>query len=548
MSRTSVIAAGVAALLATSLVVAGAPGGTALLSGTARASEPTEIGNCTTIDQPGTYVLTSDVRQNGSDAARNDTEHGVVYDPGSGSPCLNVTASDVVIRGQGHSLTGNARQPDSQYPEPIGTAPAGVRVHRGRSNVTVRNLTVRNFGTGVNYTGVSGGRIDDVRATQGTWGIVLDSTDGVTVADSNASDQYFGGGLSVVDAEGTHVVDSKFLRDQYQSIRGSSEASVRVLRSPGTVLSGDRIARGDTLAITASPGTVLRDNRITQLSSFDDGMVALDDSSGTRLLGNNVTGSNDLIAIGLDSKSVVVRQNDVAADGHRSRNWVEVHGPDARVANNSLTDVSVGVKAGGANVTVADNNFDGPERDPGVSIDGAADARVVGNDVATTYSGVVLRGRVDGATVAHNVVTGSDRGVALESSRGNVTITENELRGNDRAVLAERSDSSGGGSSSGQCDLGTEAVSLAVHDNVIEHSSAYAIDNELEQTIDATNNYWGAASGPSSANDPDAPFADPVTGEPADGTGGAVSEGSTAGVSNVHFDPFLTNASAAADG
>lgn len=52
----------------------------------------------------------------------------------------------------------------------------------------------------------------------------------------------------------------------------------------------------------------------------------------------------------------------------------------------------------------------------------------------------------------------------------------------------------------------------------------YGVRNDLEQVVDARFNYWGASNGPSSPPDPDAPFADPVTGRLADGSGDAVSE------------------------
>ena len=42
-------------------------------------------------------------------------------------------------------------------------------------------------------------------------------------------------------------------------------------------------------------------------------------------------------------------------------------------------------------------------------------------------------------------------------------------------------------------------------------------------------------------DDEDAPFTDPEAGEPADGRGDAVFEGATAGVSNVHFDSWVSN-------
>ena len=59
--------------------------------------------------------------------------------------------------------------------------------------------------------------------------------------------------------------------------------------------------------------------------------------------------------------------------------------------------------------------------------------------------------------------------------------------------------------------------------------------------VNATNNYWGDPQGPSSETGPDAPLEDPVTGTLACGPGDSVSEGNITGVSNVHFDPYLSD-------
>lgn len=79
----------------------------------------------------------------------------------------------------------------------------------------------------------------------------------------------------------------------------------------------------------------------------------------------------------------------------------------------------------------------------------------------------------------------------------------------------------------------------AVHGNAFVDNAEYGINNDADLTVNATRNYWGASDGPSSAEGPDAPFVDPETHEPADGSGDAVSEGPNDGVSNVHFDDAL---------
>jgi hypothetical protein len=82
---------------------------------------------------------------------------------------------------------------------------------------------------------------------------------------------------------------------------------------------------------------------------------------------------------------------------------------------------------------------------------------------------------------------------------------------------------------------------VGIHGNVFPATSDYGVLHEDPQaTVNATNNYWGAPSGPSSPGT--SSLADPGTGAMADGAGSAVSASSEEGTSNVRFDPWLGQA------
>ena len=82
------------------------------------------IESCTVLDEPGTYELDSDIQ------SETDGE------------CLYVRSSDVVLEGNDHEIVG---------PGTEGSVGVQVSGHEGESieNVTVRNLHVRNWGTGI---------------------------------------------------------------------------------------------------------------------------------------------------------------------------------------------------------------------------------------------------------------------------------------------------------------------------------------------------------------------------------------------------------------
>lgn len=118
----------------------------------AQGASATEIDACTTITDPGQYVLTADIR---------DSDAGT---------CIDVQADDVVIDGAGYTLDGQDAISDQ----------TGVSAE-SQSNVVVRNLEVSEWGSGVNYTSVTGGEVSGVTALSNAVGIELSGTTGVTV-------------------------------------------------------------------------------------------------------------------------------------------------------------------------------------------------------------------------------------------------------------------------------------------------------------------------------------------------------------------------------
>jgi len=89
---------------------------------------------------------------------------------------------------------------------------------------------------------------------------------------------------------------------------------------------------------------------------------------------------------------------------------------------------------------------------------------------------------------------------------------------------------------------GSTAGGIEIPNNTIVGNDNRGVENGVGGVVDARSNYWGASDGPSSSDDSDAPYEDPVTSSPADGSGDAVSANDTLvdPVSNARFDPFLS--------
>ena len=149
--------------------------GTGVAGAQASGSGPTPIEGCGTIDEPGRYVLTTNVTNTSAD------------------PCIAITASDVVFDGGGHTLAGNK----SNY---------GIRVDNGaapQSNVTVRNVAVDRWVRGVSFINATGGTVENTTATGSIEGYLVQESTDVTVRGNYAYDNALG--IHLRNAEGNLV-------------------------------------------------------------------------------------------------------------------------------------------------------------------------------------------------------------------------------------------------------------------------------------------------------------------------------------------------------
>lgn len=87
--------------------------------------EGVPVESCTTIDEPGLYVLNDSIDNSGVNT------------------CIRIAASNVALRGQGFTVNGVDRDRDS----------VGIKVDTStaRRNVTVKNLTVTRWDTGIQF-------------------------------------------------------------------------------------------------------------------------------------------------------------------------------------------------------------------------------------------------------------------------------------------------------------------------------------------------------------------------------------------------------------
>jgi parallel beta-helix repeat protein len=187
-----------AVALAVLALVAG--GGVAMLGAATpgSATAQTTVDSCTTIDEPGTYVLTGDVDNGGNTAISQ--------------ACFEITADDVTFDGNGHTIDGRGESHTK-----------GVAVVNAE-NVTVTNFEVTDWHEGVLVENGSA-TVQNVNASSNAYGIRLVNANASEVANNTVENNLIG-----IYADGADVtLDGNDLSDNEVPVKQSEESEGRLV-------------------------------------------------------------------------------------------------------------------------------------------------------------------------------------------------------------------------------------------------------------------------------------------------------------------------------
>ena len=349
------------------------------LVGTAGASNH-GIDSCTEITQPGTYEITSDIRN-----ASND-------------PCLEIEASDVTIEGNGHSITSTTAEP------------ASAIAASGLSNLAIRNVTTLYWGTGVRFVDVTDSEISNVVTDRN----LSDSTNagysarfnGIALlsgSDDNVlrGNEFYDAGRSGETSGSGNAVLVDSSHDNLivdNTVNGPAFSGIRLWNADrnnltGNTIEGNPYRRGSNAGIKigsvsdgASDDNLLRENDVygrTLFSPYDPGLVdgiAVLNGNGNVLVDNYVdeTASEGIVVGTSDTTLVSNTINRAGEEG------IAVYDP-ANVTDNTVTASGRDEEAAGIRVSSRADN-----------------TRLVGNDVRSTNGDGLSIDGVSGLLVENN--------------------------------------------------------------------------------------------------------------------------------------------------
>lgn len=271
---------------------------------------------------------------------------------------LTITTNDVAIDLNGHALVGTAGSLD------------GISVSGGRTNITIRNGTLRGWGSdGVQASASYNSSFSDLRVSanganglQGGNGAVIK---GVTARGNR--------GIGITTSTGCTITDSASSENSLDGI---------VANSGSTVLGSSAYNNGRT-GISASTGSTIVN---CTAYSNTNGISA---SSGSTVTGCTATSNatNGIIAaFGATITGCTAREN---------RTGINV-GDDSRIMNNTCDQSSLTAGDVGILVTGSDNRIDGNH----------VTDNVIGIDVNGTGN-LVVRNTAAGNTTAYSIIAGN---------------------------------------------------------------------------------------------------------------------------------------------
>lgn len=265
----------------------------------AGSTQSTEISSCTVIDQPGSYVLTADIEDS---AKRN---------------CVRITANDVSLDGQGHTIDSN------------GDGKRGIYVHNEESrlsNVTVRDLIVTDWqDAGAEFEGVDRGRMEHITATGNRQdGIDLTYTDNSTVVNNVMKEnEYFGLALIVstgntiqenqVTENGRNGIDILYSASNHLVANDASENGndgIRLYGSAHTVLSDNVVNENKRNGITSNYYSY--NNTYTNTTAVENGGWAFRDEISRHRWGDPFSLHSTVNGLDLGEQTVSFKGKDIA--------------------------------------------------------------------------------------------------------------------------------------------------------------------------------------------------------------------------------------------
>ncbi|MEY7849037.1 right-handed parallel beta-helix repeat-containing protein [Natrarchaeobius sp. A-rgal3] len=421
----------------------------------------------------------------------------LVYATGEDDPDIDENAGQVILVDvtnvdfDGHSFSN---------------VTAGIQVtHSDSVTVTGGEFTDLGDSGAISVWHSSSVTVDEIDVTDAERGVYVHESDGVTVSNG----QFTAVGATAIYVDGVEEL-SIVGNDVQDANRGLH------------VLTADDLTVTDNVVEDSSTGVQFGRISIGGRSTSEN--VTFTNNTITGSSGDGVKQDHGSLTGDVTIRDSVVRDNGGVGM------VLDVDGVSALVKNNTVRDndgeTGFDLSVEGETVTVTNNTVRNNEGEAGFALDVEGETATISHNVVTNNGADVgfdieietADGSIESNTVRHNVDGLAVTGVIATGV--NVTITENIIEENTGTGLTVS-------------DL-FETV-LVTENSIADNDGGLLYDGGDDVTLNATNNWWGAADGPSG----DA--TDPETGDEAEGSGDSIATSDRWWLDDqsVRFSPWL---------
>lgn len=387
---------------------------------------------------------------------------------------IMVKRDDIVIDGAGYTLQGGGA-----------TWSIGIDL-TGRTNATVRNTQIRNFGDGILLTSSYSNSIRGNNITNNFYGIRLTSSSGNCISENIFTND----GLVVSDSSMNVVENNTVNGKPLVYLENVTDYSVEDAGQVVLVNCMDITVENLNLSqasigvqLWQTSGTIVSGNNITD--NYEG--ILLDYSSGNSVTGNEIT-NNYFGVVLYYSSSNSFSGNNVTANDYGYGIWLYYS------SGNSISESKIAANDFGIYLEYSSNNSIcnnkvTANRDYGILLYYSSNSSISGNDITNNSAGLYL-GHSSNSSVRGNNITAHIYyfGIRLYHSDYN-NIRENRLADNWRGIW-----------------LNSSVGNRFYHNNVIDNGQqvcfdspgyANAWDNGYE------GNYWSDCTGIDNSSPPD---------------------------------------------
>lgn len=156
--------------------------------------DPTQIDSRTRITDPGVYTLATDIRSQGA--------------PSVSEPFIRIESDNVVLDGRGHAIIGDGASD---------TTAVAAAARRRLTDVTVRNLRVVDWETGLLFENVDRATVVDAEIRGNSYGLLFERARQSGVDGSTVRKNLIGVYLSP-PREDFEIVDSRVDRNHLRDV------------------------------------------------------------------------------------------------------------------------------------------------------------------------------------------------------------------------------------------------------------------------------------------------------------------------------------------